>query len=61
MTKKLMVDPPSGWRYGFPKEMPEGIPNGKELQWFVDNGYPKVMVDDGMLKYCRYWYIEDEK
>ena len=25
MTKMKMCDPPSGWKYGFPKPVPEGV------------------------------------
>ena len=37
-----MVDPPSGWKYGFPKPMPEGIENKR--QWFIDEGYPEETI-----------------
>ena len=47
-----MIDPPSGWMYGFPKELPDGV---KDLRkWLVDNGYPEKDVDFA-VKYCRYW------
>jgi len=53
-----MIDPPSGWKYGFPKEIPEGI-EGQDLeQWLLDNGYPHDMIELG-VEYYRYWY-EDE-
>lgn len=61
MTRRLIVDPPEGWRYGFPKEMQQGMTIEEENQWFVNNGYPQKLIDDGMLKYCRMWYAEDEK
>ncbi len=63
MTKRLIVDPPSGWLYGFPKEMPENkdMTQSEENQWFLDNGYPQKLIDDGMLKYVRFWYSEDER
>lgn len=50
MTKYL-IDPPSGWRYGFPKELPENVTDLR--QWLIDNGYPETQVDFGM-KYCRF-------
>lgn len=47
-----MIDPPSGWRYGFPKQLPENV---KDLrQWLIDEGYPEKDVDFAM-KHCRYW------
>lgn len=53
---KVMIDPPSGWRYGFPKEMPE-----KDIDlrtWLIDNGYPEKDVDWAM-SHCRMWENED--
>lgn len=47
-----IVDPPSGWRYGFPKEIPEDVKDIKS--WFIENGYPEDKVDLA-LKYSRYW------
>jgi len=33
-----IIDPPSGWLYGFPKEIPEDI---KDVRgWLIQNGYP---------------------
>lgn len=58
VIKIKMVDPPSGWRYGFPKEMPQDLKSETEvIQWFLDNGYPQSLIDDGMLGYCRSWFI----
>lgn len=40
----LMIDPPSGWKYGFPK--PYTRTNDKTLQeWLVENGYPQGEVN----------------
>lgn len=55
MTKYL-IDPPSGWKYGFPKELPENVTDLR--QWLIDNGYPETQVDFGM-KYCR--FIKDDE
>lgn len=47
----LFVDPPSGWKYGFPKIFNgKGIPDNK---WFINNGYPQDLINKGMLQYCR--------
>jgi hypothetical protein len=47
----VWVDPPSGWRYGFPKLYDrEKYPNS--IQWLLDNGYPQGMIDkfpDGLI------------
>lgn len=52
-----IVDPPSGWLYGFPKVMPDGLDTEeKRIQWFLDNGYPQREIDMGSLNHCRFWY-----
>ena len=52
-TKDKWVDPPSGWKYGFPKIMPENVTDVK--QWFIDEGYPEKDVQLA-LDYSRVWY-----
>ena len=56
-----MIDPPSGWRYGFPKEMPEG--DFDIEKWLVDNGYPKSEIDSFMdIPFpIRVWYADKPK
>jgi hypothetical protein len=46
-STRTMIDPPSGWRFGFPKEIPKEIlqDNNKILNWLVDNGYPQSEID----------------
>jgi len=58
--KALMIDPPSGWKYGFPKELTvDGTQTVTE--WLVDHGYPKEMIDKmGEHFYCRHWEEEVE-
>ena len=49
-----MIDPPSGWRYGFPKPIPDSVIEVKV--WLVENGYPQSEIDScGEHFYCRYW------
>jgi hypothetical protein len=56
---RRMIDPPSGWKYGFPKQIPEGI--GNVPAWLVSEGYPQVEIDScGAYFYCRHWEEEDE-
>lgn len=47
---ELMVDPPSGWRYGFPK-----VWNRKThpdmTAWLIENGYPPKAASDTTLHY----------
>jgi len=58
--KKLItiIDPPNGWKYGFPKILPEDVKNREK--WLVDNGYPQEEMDAlGEYFWCRYWNAED--
>lgn len=58
MKTYLVVDPPSGWRYGFPKYVKDIEAYTKNpAGWFKDNGYPKHLIKD--MPYVRSWY-EDE-
>lgn len=50
-TRTVMVDPPDGWRYGFPKELPEGKDYGELLR---ESGYPEKEILFA-LTYSRYW------
>lgn len=59
---KTIVDPPSGWMYGFPKEFTfqSNTKNtrayeGELHEWFLEQGYPQKLIDQGMLNHCRYW------
>lgn len=63
MTLKiLVVDPPEGWLYGFPKPYPGGAMTSykEKVKWFLSQGYPQELIDDGMLQYCRYWETDIE-
>lgn len=54
---RLTCDPPSGWRYGFPKEMPEDVYDAGDeavAKWLAENGYPEEDAEFG-ARYCRYW------
>ena len=51
---KHFIDPPSGWKYGFPKELPKDTKD--VIQWLIDNGYPKEEIDRmGDMFICRHW------
>ena len=57
--KEMIIDPPEGWKHGFPKILPEnlignfdGIP-----AWLVENGYPEEDIELA-VKYSRYWERE---
>jgi microsomal dipeptidase-like Zn-dependent dipeptidase len=52
--KVLMCDPPSGWKYGFPKPIPEDVEDIKA--WLVENGYPQEEIDKcGKHFWVRHW------
>jgi len=49
MNERMMVDPPEGWRYGFPKEVKAyrsygGVPIKME-SWLLANGYPQSEIE----------------
>lgn len=49
----MWIDPPNGWRYGFPKTYSN--PENKPIeQWLRENGYPQKELDWGAAKYCRF-------
>lgn len=49
----LLYDPPSGWRYGFPK--PYRPLEGETLEdTLLRDGYPQREIDNGGAKYCRF-------
>ena len=55
----LMIDPPSGWKYGFPKPLPEEVENVKE--WLLEQGYPQREIDlYGKHFYYRTWGQTDD-
>lgn len=46
-------DPPSGWRYGFPRPyLPE--PGETLADTLLRDGYPQREIDNGGAKYCRF-------
>lgn len=58
--KHHYIDPPSGWKYGFPKILPDDVENVTE--WLVANGYPQSEIDScGSHFYCRHWLHEDNE
>jgi len=56
---KVWIDPPSGWRYGFPKIYDPDC--GKPvLEWLVNEGYPQVEIDAlANVFYMRSWGAEE--
>lgn len=52
---KHMVDPPSGWRYGFPAELK---PDDSFEELLKKHGYPLDEIEFAM-KYTRHWWEEE--
>jgi len=51
-----LIDPPDGWRYGFPK--PFNPTPGQHIDdWLLENGYPQSEIDlwEGKGVPCRVW------
>lgn len=58
--KVLFVDPPSGWRYGFPCAISEDQRgSGKFEEFLRSKGYPEKDMDLA-IQYSRYWEEEIE-
>jgi hypothetical protein len=53
----LYIDPPDGWRFGFPKAMPLDLEAEARPAWLVEQGYPAHLANDPNLM-CRYYYLE---
>ena len=49
----VFYDPPSGWRYGFPREYAP-LPNESVADTLVRDGYPAAKVAFA-AKYCRFF------
>ena len=41
----LIVDPPDGHRYGFPKAVPDDRRHDI-IAWIVEQGYPRSIIDE---------------
>jgi hypothetical protein len=55
-----MIDPPSGWQYGFPKALPDDVTD--VMRWLVENGYPQKEIDScGRYFNCRHWHERVKK
>ena len=58
-NKIKYIDAPSGWKYGFPKQIPDDVTDVKD--WLVKNGYPEFEIKAlGDYFSVRYWYQENE-
>jgi len=58
---KKWIDPPSGWKYGFPKTF-DTEKDGDIHTWLVANGYPQEEIEDlGDQFYVRQWLTDEEE
>ena len=58
-----MIDPPGGWKYGFPKPLPEPRPEPWNLTlWILSEGYPETELAKygDFFPYLRTWEQEIE-
>ena len=60
--KKVWVDPPSGWKYGFPRVY-DRLVDGEDLYaWMVAQGYPQAEIDRmGDYFFVRSWSADEEQ
>ena len=60
MSKKIWIDPPAGWKYGFPKVYDQSV-DGDCTAWMLKNGYPQREIDScGNHFHVRMWAYDDE-
>lgn len=55
-----IYDPPSGWKYGFPKEYNPSNPLEPIEHTLRRDGYPEELLAKGMHKHVRFWERPDE-
>jgi hypothetical protein len=73
MAKITMCDPPSGWKYGFPRPIPQEVldemtkshetnsSTNTFIAWLVSCDYPQNLIESfGDHFYCRHWEEENE-
>ena len=59
MAVVMYINPPDGWKYGFPKIVPEEHKN-RLVEWLIEQGYPQEEIDSrGEHFYSRFWYQEE--
>ena len=46
MTKVTMIDPDGGWRYGFPKMLPNELKGKDVTEWLIEKGYPIEKLEE---------------
>ena len=60
MKKIKFIDPPGGWKYGFPKEMLREVTDIRTF--LVENGYPQSEIDSlSEYFFVRTWEETEEE
>ena len=58
---RVWVDPPSGWKYGFPKVWERKSDDDSMSEWLIAEGYPEKMIEKFGAVFCvRMWEARDE-
>ena len=61
MQSRIWVDPPEGWRYGFPAIYDPAI-DGVMRDWIISKGYPAKLIQEyGDSWAVRCWSAEEVK
>ena len=56
-SRPYWVDPPSGWRYGFPR-LYDPAADGDMTAWMIANGYPERLANQGLA--CTFTAQEED-
>jgi hypothetical protein len=60
----LMIDPPEGWKHGFPRPAPQnwGLWEWeKKKEWYIEHDYPEEKIDSyGTSFYVTMYHVEVE-
>lgn len=57
----IMVDPPEGWKFGFPKKAPNNMNSEQFNIWLIENSYPEKLINElGEHFYVRCWEARNE-
>ena len=59
-SKPYYVDPPEGWRWGFPR-LYDPAADGDMRAWMVRQGYPQRLADQGLACTFTEWTETGEK
>lgn len=57
---RMWVDPPQGWKYGFPKVY-DVLKDGTDVyEWIIKEGYPRKIAESyGNYFNYRMWEVQD--